>query len=108
MMSKFKIVIFFTAVVFLNCNKKSGGNNPPPLPPSNFSMLSWLVNGKPSQSIYYDISKTPLVQFKFSTTIDRNSVLVVLHSKKIQEPLSITICPMLTETALLFLLPGNH
>src|SRR5688572_26173397 len=73
MMGKFNIIIFFTALVFLNCNKKSGGNNPPPPPPSNFSMLSWSVNGKPSQTNYYDISKTPLVQFKFSTSIDRAS-----------------------------------
>src|SRR5688572_626420 len=73
MMGKFNIVIFFTALIFLNCNKKSGGNNPPPPPPSNFSMLSWSVNGKPSQLVYYDISKTPLVQLKFSTVIDRAS-----------------------------------
>lgn len=74
MPGKCNMVLFFTALVFLNCSKNSGGNNPPPPPPSGFNLISWSVNGRMPQALYYDINKTPSVQFKFSAIINRNSV----------------------------------
>ena len=65
--------IFLLPIIFcFSCKKGSSGTQPSQPPPANFTLKSWSVNGS---TTYYGVSKTPSVQFSFSTSINRNSVI---------------------------------
>jgi hypothetical protein len=69
----FTIRIFLLPIIFcFSCKKGSSGTQPSQPPPANFTLKSWSVNGS---TTYYGVSKTPSVQFSFSTSINRNSVI---------------------------------
>ena len=68
---QFKALFFL--LLFFSCSKKDNPPTPPPQPAPNFSLVSWTVNSRPSQAMYYDVAVKPVVQFSFPTKIDRNS-----------------------------------
>lgn len=59
-------------LIACSCNKKPAENTPS-APPSNFNLNSWSVNGALSQSVNYNVSRNPSIQFNFAAPIDRNS-----------------------------------
>jgi hypothetical protein len=59
----------------IGCKKNPSAPPVPPGPtPVNFVMTSWSVNAIASQSIYYNVNRTPVVKLRFETAINRNTV----------------------------------
>ena len=68
--------IIFICMLWAGCKKKSSDFAPPIPAPSNFTLTSWSVNAvsNSSQTNYYNVSKNPIVKFRFGAAINRNTV----------------------------------
>jgi hypothetical protein len=60
--------------VWTGCKKNSNNPGPPAPAPVNFIITSWSVNNVVSQSINYNVSRSPVINLKFETAINKNSV----------------------------------
>lgn len=67
--------ILFICIILLAaaCSKKK--DNTPANPVNeNFTLSSWSVNNASQQTSYYDVSKTPVIRFRFNAPVDRATV----------------------------------
>ena len=64
---------FFLLFVFAGCNKSSDAAQPI-VPPSNFNLLSYSVDGIVSPTNANSIAVSPVLKFQFSTAINRQTV----------------------------------
>ena len=62
------------ALVYTGCSKKTTGDPPPPPPPANFRLSGWSVDHISTGNLIYDVSKTPVIKFRFGTPVDRGTV----------------------------------
>lgn len=87
-----RIVSFIiVSVLLMACGKKGSDTQPGPTP-TNFTINSWTVNGIPSQPLYYNVSHTPVVKFRFGTAVDRNTVATgIVFRENSGTPVSCTV-----------------
>lgn len=74
MKSTFFIAGVFFALVYTGCSKKTTGDPPPPPPPANFRLSGWSVDHISTGNLIYDVSKTPVIKFRFGAPVDRGTV----------------------------------
>src|SRR5262245_10144980 len=70
-MSRWNCAAVLLVFLFSSCNKKSGDTSSPPV---NFSSTDIKLNGHSVNSSNYNIGVLPVIQFSFSSAIDRNTV----------------------------------
>jgi len=68
------VSVILMGLLLAACGKKGGDEQPPGPTPVNFTTSSWSVNSIAGQTTYYNVSRTPVVKFRFGSAIDRNSV----------------------------------
>lgn len=79
-----KIPVFILIIVLLaGCGKKNSDTQPPGPTPVNFTLNSWSVNNAGAQTTYYNVSRTPVVKFRFGAAIDRSTVAPYITFKTI-------------------------
>lgn len=66
--------IILICALWAGCKKKSSDPVPPGPTPVNFSLVSWSVNNVSSQTTLYNVSRSPVVKFRFGAVINRNTV----------------------------------
>ena len=74
MKSTFFIAGVFFVLVYTGCSKKTTGDPPPPPPPANFRLSGWSVDHISTGNLIYDVSKTPVIKFRFGAPVDRGTV----------------------------------
>lgn len=73
---------FFFIAVSLSCNKKTTTEPPVTPPVVNYKMSAWSVDNIASQTIYYNVKKTPVVKFRFAAAISRATVVSSISLKE--------------------------
>jgi hypothetical protein len=74
--------IILICAVWAGCKKKPI-NPPPPGPtPVNFNISSWSVNAITSQTTYYNVTRTPVVKFRFGAAVNRSTVAANITLKE--------------------------
>jgi hypothetical protein len=78
-------IIFLISIAFIHCGKSGGNSVQPPPPPvvTNFNVSASSVNGSSSNSLYYDVSRTPSLKFSFPLKINRSTVTSSMSIKDI-------------------------
>ena len=76
-----RFILFFLLIAA--CGKK--GSSPPPPNPviPNFSLTSWAINNLESPDNVYNVSRNPIVKFRFSASIKRATVSANIIFKEI-------------------------
>ncbi|MDP4262765.1 MAG: glucoamylase family protein [Bacteroidota bacterium] len=63
------------SLLWAGCKKNPGDANPPGPTPVNFILSSWSVNNiATSQTTYYNVTRTPVIKFRFGAAINRGTV----------------------------------
>lgn len=66
-------IVFCVIVFFFGCSKPSDSPVTPPPAPENINTITWSVNSISDQTIYYNVSRSPVIRYSFSTKVDRTS-----------------------------------
>jgi len=61
-------------LLFESCGKSSDTSQTQPLVPSNFILTSYSIDGNVAPTNIYNYSVTPVIQFQFSTSINKQTV----------------------------------
>src|SRR5438105_4024955 len=73
--------IILVIILFLGCSKGGQNSSSTNTTPQNFTLSSWSLNDKNSQSLIYDIPKNIILKLNFSTSVNRNSVPGIITLK---------------------------
>src|SRR5688572_19600696 len=65
--------LYALCILFTGCNK-GGGDTVPPPPPGPISFSTVRINGIASGLTYFNINRSPVIKFSFSTAVGRSSV----------------------------------
>ncbi|MDP9230075.1 MAG: Ig-like domain-containing protein, partial [Bacteroidota bacterium] len=74
--------VILICALWVGCKKKSSDSVPPGPTPVNFSLASWSVNNIASQTTLYNVSRSPVVKFRFGAAINRNTVAANITFKE--------------------------
>ncbi|HMI79812.1 MAG TPA: Ig-like domain-containing protein, partial [Ferruginibacter sp.] len=68
------IFLLFLLPVYFSCSKSENNNAAPPPLPASFSFNTLKINGQLSGFTSYNINRTPVIKFSFSSVLNRSTV----------------------------------